>query len=219
MTKIKTTALAIAVCLIGAGARAQDKKPAAAPPPAAPPAAAKPAAAPAAAAPAAAAPAAAAAPMAAPKPAPEWEAFAKGWEGSWKCETTVPAGSMGPGTPEMKAQVTAKVKKDFGGFWLVGNYDMKKTKTTPAMKGTFTLGSPDGKTLVSTNMDSMGGSAYSTGPLAADGGSTTGEGIMMGNKVKVRELTQKKGDKEIFHRSEVDMGKGFVVMFEDSCKK
>src|SRR6516225_4201513 len=65
--------------------------------------------------------------MTPPKPAPEWEAFAKGWEGNWKCETTIPAGSMGPGSPEMKAQVTAKVKKDLGGFWLVGNYDMKKT--------------------------------------------------------------------------------------------
>jgi len=218
MTQIKTAALVIAVGLIGGGALAQDKKPGAAPPAAAP-AAAKPAAAPAAAAPAAAAPAAAAAPMAPPKPAPEWEAFAKGWDGTWKCETTVPAGSMGPGSPEMKAQVSAKVKKDLGGFWLVGNYDMKKTKTTPAMKGTFTLGSPDGKTLVSTNMDSMGGSAYSTGPLGADGGSTTGEGIMMGQKVKVREITTKKSDKEVFHKSEVDSGKGFVVIYEDVCKK
>src|SRR5689334_25158460 len=101
MTRIKTTTLVIAVGLIGAGARAQDKKPTAAPPAAAPPAAGKPAAAPPAGAPAGAP--AAAAPMAAPKPAPEWEAFAKGWDGNWKCETTVPAGSMGPGSPEMKA--------------------------------------------------------------------------------------------------------------------
>ena len=219
MKMMRTTTLVIAIGFIGAGARAQDKKPAAAPP------AAKPAAAPPAGAAAAAPPAggAAAAPpagamMTPPKPAPEWEAFAKGWEGSWKCETTIPAGAMGPGTPEMKSQVTAKVKKDLGGFWLIGNYDMKKTKTTPAMKGTFTLGSPDGKTLVSTNMDSMGGTAWSSGPLGADGGTTTGEGIMMGHKVKVRELTTKT-DKEVHHKSEVDMGKGFMVMFEDSCKK
>ena len=65
----------------------------------------------------------------------------------------------------------------------------------------------------------MGGSAYSTGPLGADGGSTTGEGIMMGQKVKVREITTKKSDKEVFHKSEVDSGKGFVVIYEDVCKK
>jgi hypothetical protein len=211
------TTLVIALGFIGAGARAEDKKPPAAPPAAAPAAAAPHAAAPAAAAPPAAAPPAAGA-MTMPKPAPEWEAFAKGWEGTWKCETTIPAGSMGPGSPEMKSQVSAKVKKDFGGFWLVGNYDMKKTKTTPAMKGTFTLGSPDGKLLISTNMDSMGGSAWSTGPLGPEGATTTGEGVMMGNKVKVRETTTKK-DKEVRHTSEVDMGKGFVMMYEDLCKK
>jgi hypothetical protein len=210
MTKIRTTTLVIALGFIGAVAKGEDKKPAATAP---------------AKAPAAGAPAGAAAPpagggmMTAPKPAPEWEAFAKGWEGSWKCETTVPAGSMGPGSPEQKAEVTAKVKKDFGGFWLVGNYDMKKSKTTPAMKGTFTLGSPDGKLLISTNMDSMGGSTWSSGPLGADGGTTVGQGVMMGNKVKVRETTTKKSEKEIYHKAEVDMGKGFMVMFEDNCKK
>jgi hypothetical protein len=210
MKMIRTTTIVMALAFIGAGVRAEDKKPAAAPPAggaaAAPPAGG-----------AAAAPPAGGM-MTPPKPAPEWEAFAKGWEGNWKCETTIPAGSMGPGTPEMKSQVAVKVKKDLGGFWLVGNYDMKKTKTTPAMKGTFTLGSPDGKTLVSTNMDSMGGSAWSSGPLGADGATTTGEGIMMGQKVKVRELTEKK-DKEVHHKAEVDSGKGFVLIYEDVCKK
>jgi len=220
MTQIRMTSLVIALGFISAVANAQDKKQAAAPAPAAAPAAAPHAAAPAAAAPAAAAaPPAAGAMMTPPKPAPEWEAFAKGWDGTWKCETTVPAGSMGPGSPEQKAQVTAKVKKDFGGFWLVGNYDMKKTKTSPAMKGTFTLGSPDGKLLISTNMDSMGGSAWSTGPLGADGATTLGEGVMMGNKVKIRETTTKKSEKEVYHKAEVDMGKGFMTMFEDNCKK
>jgi hypothetical protein len=157
--------------------------------------------------------------MTMPKPSPEWEAFAKGAEGTWKCESVSPAGSMGPGSPEMKMSVTAKVKKDYGGFFLVGTYEMKMSKKMPAMKGMFTLGSPDGKTLVSTNMDSMGGSTWSSGPLGPDGGSTTGEGLMMGNKVKVRETTQKKSDKEIYHKVELDMGKGFATMYEDSCKK
>jgi hypothetical protein len=81
------------------------------------------------------------------------------------------------------------------------------------------MGAPDGKTLVSTNMDSMGNTSYTSGPLGADGGTTTGEGYMMGAKVKVRETIQKKSDKEMYHKVEIDTGKGFVVAGEDSCKK
>jgi hypothetical protein len=161
----------------------------------------------------------AAMPMPMPKPSPEWEAFTKGLDGSWKCETTMPAGSMGPGSPEMKMPTTVKMKKDLGGFFLLGNYEMKKTKTMPGMKGTFSLGAPDGKTLVSTSMDSMGNTSYATGPLGADGGTTTGEGFMMGAKVKIRETVQKKGDKELYHKFEVDAGKGFMTAAEDNCKK
>jgi hypothetical protein len=157
--------------------------------------------------------------MAMPKPSPEWEAFMKGMDGNWKCESTMPAGSMGPGSPEMKMQTTAKVKKDLGGFFLVGNYEVKNTKTVPGMKGTFAMGAPDGKTLVSTNMDSMGNASFTSGPLGPEGGTTTGDGYMMGTKVKLRETVQKKGDKEMNHKVEVDAGKGFMVAVEDNCKK
>lgn len=154
-----------------------------------------------------------------PKPSPEWEAFSKSGEGSWKCDTTMPAGAMGPGSPEMKMQGTAKLKKDLGGFWLVGAYEVKKSKTMPGMKGAFSMGSPDGKNLVSINMDSMGNTAFTSGPLGADGGTTMGEGFMMGAKVKVRETIQRKSEKEMYHKFEIDMGKGFMVAGEDSCKK
>jgi len=90
----------------GAAPAAPAAKAAPAAAPAAPamkpaPAAAKPAA------PAAAAPAAAmAAPPAAPKPPPELDETFKMLEGNWKCETKIPAGSMGPGSPEMAAKST-----------------------------------------------------------------------------------------------------------------
>lgn len=162
-----------------------------------------------------------AAPMAMPKPSPEWEALMKSMEGNWKCETTMPAGAMGPGSPEMKMPTTVKIKKDkdLGGFFLVGNFESKKTKTMPGMKGTFTMGVPDGKTLVSNFVDNMGNTSHATGPLTADGGTITGEGFMMGAKVKVRETVQKKGEKEMFHKVEMDTGKGFVPAGEDTCKK
>jgi hypothetical protein len=157
--------------------------------------------------------------MAMPKPSPEWQAFAKGLEGNWKCETTIPAGSMGPGSPEMKMPTTVKMKKDLDGFFLVASYEVKKTKTTPGMKGNFAMGAPDGKTLVSMMIDSMGNTSNTSGPLGADGATITGDGYMMGAKVKLRETIQKKGDKEMSHKIEMDSGKGFVPAGEDNCKK
>ena len=42
---------------------------------------------------------------------------------------------------------------------------------------------------------------------------------MMGAKVKFRETITKKSDKEMFHKVEVDSGKGFMAAGEDTCKK
>ncbi len=42
---------------------------------------------------------------------------------------------------------------------------------------------------------------------------------MMGMKTKTREIMQRKSDKEISHKFEVDMDKGFQPMGEDVCKK
>src|SRR5450432_4157309 len=65
----------------------------------------------------AAAPAAAAAAAGPPVPSPEIDALYKGYEGSWKCDTTFVAGSMGPGSPEMKLKSDVKIKKEMSGFW------------------------------------------------------------------------------------------------------
>src|SRR5437868_5123443 len=139
MTKTQMMTLAVSMTMVcafaGRAAAGDEKKPAAA----------------------AAAPAGGAAPAGAmpmPKPAADWTAFAKSMEGNWKCESTMPAGAMGPGSPEMKMQGTAKVKQDLGGFWLSGLFEIKGGKGSPGMKGNFTLGSPDGKSFVSENADS-----------------------------------------------------------------
>jgi hypothetical protein len=221
-------------------AAAPAAKPATAPAAAAP--AAKPAAAPAAAAPAAKpaaapvaantpaakgtpapAPAAAAAPAAPPAPlapAPELVAFAKSLEGNWKCDTKFPAGGMGPGSPEMAAKSTVSIKKDLNGYWYKGSYEVKKTKTIPGMKANFFLGyDPGSKQMIMSGLDSMGGGSFEAGPLVGDSFTVTGEGYMMGMKSKVRETMTKKSDKEVFHKFEVDMGKGFQSIGEDTCKK
>jgi len=203
-------------------------KPAAAPAAAVP--AAKPASAPVAAntpaakgtpAPAAAAPAAAApaAPPAPPTPAPELTAFAKNFEGNWKCDSKFPAGAMGPGSPEMTGKSTVSIKKDLNGFWYKGLYEIKKSKTLPAMKGQFSMGYDTGsKQVLLSGTDSMGSGWFAGGPIQGDSVTTVGEMYMMGMKSKVRESMSKK-DKEVFHKLEIDMGKGFQTVGEDTCKK
>ena len=211
-----------------AAAAAPAAKPAPAPAAAAP--AAKPASAPVAAntpaakgtpAPAAAAPAAApAAPPAPPTPAPELTAFAKNFEGSWKCDSKFPAGAMGPGSPEMAGKSTVSIKKDLNGFWYKGLYEIKKSKTVPGMKAQFSFGyDPGGKQVLLTGTDSMGSGWFAGGPIQGDSVTTVGDMFMMGMKAKVRDTMSKKSDKEVFHKIEIDMGKGFQSIGEDTCKK
>jgi Protein of unknown function (DUF1579) len=172
---------------------------------------------------AASAPAAPAAPAAAPPmPAPskDLEAFMKGFEGSWKCETKFAAGSMGPGSPEMTTKTTVKFKKEFGGFSWHGEYSLAKTKTMPAMSGVLQISyDPGSNHAVLVGYDSMGGSFFGSGPIAGDTLVVNEDGYMMGSKMKLRETMIKKGPKEVYHKFETDMGKGFQVMGEDSCKK
>jgi hypothetical protein len=157
--------------------------------------------------------------MPVPKPSAEFEALAKFFAGNWKCETLMPAGAMGPGSPEMKMPAAVKLKKDLDGFWMTGTWEVKKSKMMPGLKGNIAIGSPDGKQLVMIAADNMGNSSYTSGPLGADGGTLMGEGLMMGAKVKARETIQKKGEKEAYHKLEIDTGKGFTLAGEDTCKK
>jgi hypothetical protein len=212
LTKLVTVSLAL--LFSSSLALAQDKavKPAKADPAAKTAAAAAPAGA----APAGAPPAAM--PMGPPKPSPELDTTYKGFEGAWKCDTTFAANAMGPGSPEMKVKTTIKFKKDLGGFWYRGDYEAKKAKDFPGMKGTVYLGH-DGKQLLVGNVDSMGGLSSGTGMASGDTLTFMEDAFMMGMKVKMRETMQKKSAKEVSHKFEVDMGKGFQPMGEDVCKK
>lgn len=221
MTKTRTisSTFLAAAFLFASVASAQDKKPGAAP------AAAAKAAAPGAKAPAAAPAAAAAAPAAMQQPIPpsgppkELEAFFMGAEGSWKCESKMPAGAMGPGTPEMTAKTTTKIKKEMGGMWWRGDWAMAKSKAMPAVNGTFLVGyDPGSKQAIVTAYDSTGATSLAAGPINGDTVTYSGEGYFMGMKVKTRESMSVRG-KEAVHKLEIDMGKGFQNMGEDTCKK
>jgi hypothetical protein len=41
----------------------------------------------------------------------------------------------------------------------------------------------------------------------------------MGQKIKVKETMGKKDAKNVYHSFEMDMGKGFMKMGDDTCKR
>ena len=167
--------------------------------------------------PAAAAAAPAASPM--PKPSPDLEAFMKGFEGSWKCDTKFAANAFGPGSPEMTVKSTVKIKKDMDGFWYRGDYEIRKTKAMPGFKATFFIGYDQGaKQALITSVDGMGGLATGSGAISGDSVTFTEDGYMSGTKIKSRE-TMEKRDKGAYHKFEVDSGAGLQLMGEDTCKK
>jgi Protein of unknown function (DUF1579) len=186
------------------------------PPPAAP---AKPAApAPAAAAAKPAAAPAAAPPPPAPKPAPELEQL-KYFEGNWRCEGKQPAGPFGPEHPYKS---TFKMKKDVDSFWISLEYEQKKSKLHPMpikAKGFVGFDSV-AKKFFTIGVDNTGGwiSESSTG-WEGDKLVFSGEGSMMGQKVAFRETYAKKGDKAFLWTGEMKMGKDFISVGSDDCKK
>lgn len=191
------TKLMIALLVVAVPALAEDKKPAAAP-------------------------ALEQAAMQMPAPSKEFEALMKKFEGDWKCDSKMPAGSMGPGTPEMTTKTIVKIskEKDMNGMWYRGMYNMPKTKSMPGMNGTFMMGwEPGTKQVLVSSFDSMGGASLGTGTASADTLTYASEGFMMGQKAKLRETMTFTDAKTAFHKIEADMGKGFQPMGEDSCKK
>jgi hypothetical protein len=222
LTSIAMLSLAAA----SAVALAQSPKPAAPTPPAAPVApvvapAAAPVAAikPAASAPTAS-PAAASAPASPPgPPKPPAELDQLKWtEGTWRCEGKAPAGAMGP---EHGYKSTMKIKRELDGFWMAGEYEQKKSKDNPMpIKARSFLGyDPVAKKIVSVGVDNVGGALQQTGAFEADKISTSGEGSMGGQKVGFREVITKTGDRALTWHGEVRMGKDWMVIGDDTCKK
>lgn len=156
-----------------------------------------------------------------PVPSKELETFMKPIEGSWSCDTKMMAGSMGPNSPEttMKSKVKFTKDKESNGIWYRGEYTMPKTKNMPAMSGTFLMSHDDtNKVLTNVAWDSMGMANLGTGNISGETMSWSGEGVMNGQKMKTRDTFTKSG-KNIVHKFEADMGKGFVPMGEDTCTK
>jgi hypothetical protein len=158
-----------------------------------------------------------------PKPAPEMDQL-KPLAGEWSCDGTVPAGAMGPGSPEQKMKSTMKMKKSLDGFWYMTDYEEKKTKDHPfAIKAHGPLGyDASQKKFIMLGVDNTGGwvSETSSG-WEGDKLVMTGEGVMMGQKAAYRDTITKKGDGEIIWASDVKLGAAadFTSMGEQHCKR
>lgn len=157
-------------------------------------------------------------PAAGPPKAPGELDGIKWLEGSWRCEGKAPAGAMGP---EHAYKSTMKIKRDLDGFWYVGDYEQKKTKENPmAIKARNFLGyDPVAKKVVSVGVDNLGGALQLTGSIEGDKISTEGEGSMGGQKVGFKELFTKTGDRALTWHGEVRVGKDWVVVGDDTCKR
>jgi hypothetical protein len=226
---------AVSAVALAQAPKPADKKPAAAPAPApttapattpkpalgapaAPATAPKPGAAAPAAPAAAPAAGAAATPPGPPKPPTELDQL-KYFEGSWRCDGKVPAGPMGP---EHGYKSTFKVKKDLDGFWYSADYEQKKSKDNPTpikARGFFSYDTAS-KKYVFGGFDNAGGMVNETSTgWEGDKMVASGEGTGMGQKIGFRETFTKKGDKEMTWMGELRMGKDWMVIGSDTCKK
>ena len=177
--------------------------------------AARPAAVPTAAAPAATPPAPS--PPGPPKAPAELDQI-KWLEGSWRCDGKAPAGPMGP---EHGYKSTMKIKRELDGFWYAGEYEQKKSKenVVPIKARSFLGFDAVARRVVSLGVDNLGGALQLGGSIEGDKISTAGEGSMGGQKVGFKEAFTRTGDRSLTWHGEVRVGKDWVVVGDDSCKR
>jgi hypothetical protein len=139
-------------------------------------------------------------------------------EGNWRCEGKAPAGPMGPEHPYKS---TMKIKRDLDGFWYVSEYEQKKSKENPVPIKARGFISYDAvaKKIVSVGIDNMGGALQLSGALEADKISTSGEGSNGGQKFGFKEIISKTGDRALTWHGELRMGKDWMIVGDDSCKR
>lgn len=150
------------------------------------------------------------------------EAFTAGTKymlGGWKCTGTQPAGPWGE---EDKYTAKLSFKMELGGFWMSVEGDQKMSKSPMKWMFRGLVGyDAAGKKFTRIDYDNMGNLMHlsSTG-WDGDKMVFDGDGMMMGQKMKIRHTMTKKGDKEftsVFEAAGPD-GK-FATMADESCKK
>jgi len=144
-------------------------------------------------------------------------------KGEWGCETTFPAGALGPGAPEMGVSGHLQVadNDDLGGYWYRGIYATEPSETMPTFRVEFFMGYGELTGLAFlVGVDNIGGTSTGTSAGWKDDVLTyEGHGYSMGQAVKTRESMTKNGTAEVVHRLEVDAGDGYQPKVETVCKR
>ncbi len=162
-------------------------------------------------------------PPPAAKPAPEL-ARLKPLEGLWTCKGAAPAGSLGPGLPEMKYASTFTVKSAWDGFAYTMTYDQKKTKEHPMhFAGGWSIGwDALQKKFIFSWLDNMGDVATQTGTdWTGDDFVVIGEGFGFGGRASFRDTLTRKGDKGLHWKGEFKPqgAPAWITLGEDDCTK
>jgi hypothetical protein len=155
-----------------------------------------------------------------PKAAPEFVGATKYFIGSWSCDGKMPAGPWGP-----EAKMTSKLgfKMDMNNFWMILDGEQKSMGAQPmtmSFRGNNSY-DPSTKKLMRMDYDSMGGIMHMSSP-GWEGNKLvfSGEGMMMGQKMKIRHTMTKKSDTEFASAFETAGADGkFSPMGDDVCKK
>jgi hypothetical protein len=156
-----------------------------------------------------------------PAPAPEFTSAAKYFVGNWKCDSSMPAGAWGPGG---KGTSTLAFKFDMGDMWMNLDGDMKMADPKAPMHMTFRglAGyDPTTKKIMRMDWNSSGATMHlSTAGWTGDKLVFEGDGMMMGQKMKLRHTITKKNDTEWTGTMETAGADGkWTPMGEDTCKK
>jgi hypothetical protein len=156
-----------------------------------------------------------------PAPPPELDEAFEYFKANWKCDTRIPAGTFGPGTPEVVTKSNLNFKKIEKGWYWEGIYKLHKTATTPDLNATFLISyQPVAGVFVVIGYDDMGGALSETSPGFVGNTITfVGDGFMLGQQVQARETMTRVPDDGLIHTHEVDFGDGFQLINEDTCRR
>jgi hypothetical protein len=140
--------------------------------------------------------------------------------GTWKCDSKMKDMTGGA---DITTKSTAKGKLDLDKHWIASTFEMKKTKTSPAMKMTGFAGWDSGqKKYFVAGVDNWGGmmATWSAGPTN-DVWVFEGNMSGMGMQAKSRMTFTKTGDKTMTSTMEMQMpgSKDWMTMGEDTCKR
>jgi hypothetical protein len=146
--------------------------------------------------------------------------FMAAFEGRWKCDTKFAPGAMGPSSQMVRSRTEMTIRKEFGGHSWHGEFKLAKTSLTTATTGVFQIGyaaSTNQATFLS--YDSVGSAMMGAGTLSGNAVTFVEEGFLKGVKVRVRETLIAKAPNRIYHRFELEDGRGYRLMAEDTCVK